>query len=104
MDFTTAIIAGVLCGLAGSFAPAFLFEKALKPGTRVSMSAGVACIMVSFVFMSLALLAVFTLASTEVFTFGCAMVLSFLLFWAVEAVRAWKAAQAAQRAREGKEA
>ncbi len=104
MDSMTAILAGILCGLVGSFAPAFLFEKAMKPGTRVSMSVGIASVMVSFVFLSLALLAVYVLASTEVLTFGCAMVLTFLLFWAVEAVRAWKAAQAAQRAKEGKEA
>lgn len=104
MDSMTAILAGVLCGLVGSFAPAFLFEKALKSGTRVSMSAGIASIMVSFVFLSLALLAVYVLASTEVLAFGCAMVLAYLLFWAVEAVRAWKAAQVAQRAKEGKEA
>ena len=30
MDSMTAILAGILCGLVGSFAPAFLFEKALK--------------------------------------------------------------------------
>lgn len=98
MGLSSAIIAGVLCGLAGSFAPAFLFEKALKTGTRVSMAAGMASVLSSFLFLSLALLAVYVAAGTEVLTFGCAMILSFLLFWAIEAVRAWKAAQAAQRA------
>jgi threonine/homoserine/homoserine lactone efflux protein len=93
MVSTSTIVAGALCGLVGSIAPAFLFEQALKPGTKVNMAAGLASILVSFVLLSMALLAVYVLASEKVLTFGCSMVAAYLLFWAVEAIRAWMAAQ-----------
>ena len=51
-----------------------------------------ASIFSSFVLLSLAQLAVYCFASEKALTFGCAMVVSFLLIWAVEAARAWKAA------------
>lgn len=58
----------------------------------MNLSLGMVSIFSSFVSLSLAQAAVFCLASEKALTFGCAMVASFLLFWAVEAVRAWKAA------------
>lgn len=87
-----AMLAGAVCGLIGCAFPAFLFEGALKEGTRVNMAAGIASILSSFLLLSLALLAVYAAASESVLVFGCAMVASFLLFWAVEAIRAWRVA------------
>ncbi|QOY60764.1 hypothetical protein [Thermophilibacter immobilis] len=92
MDFSTAIVAGGICGLVGCVTPAVVFERALRPGTRVSMSAGIASIMVSFLVLSGVLLVVYLVTDTGLLEFGCAMVASFLLFWAVEALRAWRAA------------
>lgn len=90
----STILAGAVCAVIGSVFPGFLFEKALKEGKRakVSMSLGMASIFSSFVLLSLAQLAVYCFASEKALTFGCAMVASFLLIWAVEAARAWKAA------------
>lgn len=92
MGQASTILAGAACGLVGSIAPSFLYERALKPGTRVSVGMGLASIFVSFMFMTLALLAAYLAAKDEVLAFGCAMVATFLLFWAVEAVRGWRAA------------
>ena len=92
VDIAPEVMAGVLCGLVGCAAPGFLFERALKKGKRVSVGLGVASILVSFLMLSLALLAVRVLAAEKVLPFGCAMVAAFLLFWAVEAVRGWMAA------------
>ncbi|MDO4848585.1 MAG: hypothetical protein Q4B45_02245 [Coriobacteriia bacterium] len=90
----TFILAGLACGIIGSAFPGFLFEKALKGGTtaKVNLSLGMVSIFSSFVLLSLAQLVVYRLASEKALTFGCAMVASFLLFWAIEAARAWKAA------------
>lgn len=94
MNELTFILVGALCGIIGSAFPGFLFEKALKEGTtaKVNLSLGMLSIFSSFVFLSLAQVVVYRLASEKALAFGCAMVASFLLFWAVEAVRAWKAA------------
>ena len=94
MPELSTILAAAACALIGSAFPGFLFERALKGGTRakVSLSAGMVSIFSSFILMSLAQLAVFCLASEKALVFGCAMVAFFLLFWAVEAVRAWRAA------------
>ncbi len=94
MDGLTFILGGAACGIIGSAFPGFLFEKALKEGTKakVNLSLGMVSIFSSFVLLSLAQLVVYRLASEKAFVFGCAMVASFLLFWAVEAARAWKAA------------
>ncbi len=90
----TFILAGLACGIMGSAFPGLLFEKALKGGktAKVNLSLGMVSIFSSFVLLSLAQLAVYRLASEKALTFGCAMVASFLLFWAIEAARAWKAA------------
>lgn len=90
-DLTT-IFAGVVCALVGSVAPAILFENALKPGRRVSLAAGLASILSSFLFLALALLVEYVYASEKFLAFGCAMAAAFLLFWSAEALRAWRAA------------
>ncbi len=94
MNELTFILVGALWGIIGSVFPGFLFEKALKGGTtaKVNLSLGMVSIFSSFVLLSLAQLVVYHLASEKALAFGCAMVASFLLFWAVEAARAWKAA------------
>lgn len=96
MDQATAVAAGVLFGLLGCLAPALLFERALRTGTRVSVGAGIASILASFLVMSCAILAVRLLAGSGFVEFGFSMVASFLLFWGVEAVRAWRAANGRQ--------
>lgn len=92
MDQATALVAGACFGLLGCIAPALLFEQALKKGTRVSVGAGMASILVSFLALSGALLVAYLVASERLLEFGCSMVASFLLFWGVEARRAWRAA------------
>ncbi len=100
MDISTAIVAGGICGLAGCVTPAVLFERALRPSARVSVSAGIASIMVSFLVLSGVMCTVYLVTDTGFLEFGCAMAASFLLFWAVEALRAWRAANGRAHGRE----
>ena len=92
MDLPTAVFFGVLFGLMGCLAPAVLFERALAGGAGVSLGMCLASILVSLVMLTVVLLVVYTAAGTGFLEFGCAMVVSFLLFWAVEAVRGWRSA------------
>lgn len=92
MDLPVAVVCGALFGLLGCVAPAVPFEWALRGGARASVAVGLASCLVSFLVLTGALLAVYIVARAGFFEFGCAMVASFLLFWAVEAVRAWRAA------------
>ena len=87
-----AIVSGVLFGLMGCVAPAALFERALRGGAQVSLGAAIAAVGVSFFTLTAVLLVVYTATNAGFLEFGCAMVGSFLLFWAVEAVRGWRAA------------
>lgn len=93
MDFAMAVALGALTGIVGSLAPAALFERALRGGTRVSMGAGVASILASFFVLSAALLAVRLATDAGFVEYGCSTAAAFLVFWAVEAVRAWRAAK-----------
>lgn len=92
MNTAAALIAGAFFGILGCAAPAFLFERALKTGTRVSMAAGLASVLSSFLLESVVLLVAYRAMRSSFLEFGCAMVGSFLLFWGVESVRAWRAA------------
>ena len=92
MDFSVAVIAGAFFGLMGCMAPAVLFERALRGGACPSLAAGIAAVGVSFVTLTVALLVVYTATDTGFLEFGSSMVVSFLLFWGVEAVRGWRAA------------
>ncbi len=92
MDLPVAVAFGALFGLMGCVAPAALFERALAGGAGVSLGMCMASILVSLVALTVILLVVYTAASAGFLEFGCAMVASFLLFWAVEAVRGWRAA------------
>lgn len=94
MSSASACVAGVFFGLLGSLPPAYLFERALKTGTRASVGSGLASILASFVLQSLALVAVGLLARERLLEFGCTMVGAFLCVWGVESVRAWRAANA----------
>lgn len=92
-----AIVAGVVCGLVGCAAPAFLFEEVLTKGRRVQVSSGLVSIIVSFALMLVALFVVHAVRSELVLAFGCSMVATFLLFWGVESLRAWRAANVAPK-------
>lgn len=101
MSLPTAAIVGGLVGVVGCVPAAILFEGALRRGARVSVTAGIASVMVSYLMLLVALLVVYVVADgagDEFLVFACSMVALFLLFWAVEAVRAWRAANGGPRA------
>ncbi|OUO45822.1 hypothetical protein B5F79_08720 [Olsenella sp. An285] len=91
MDLPVAIVFGALFGLMGCVAPAALYERVLRGGS-VSLAAGIAAVGMSLLTLTAVLLVVYTATNAGFLEFGCAMVGSFLLFWAVEAVRGWRAA------------
>lgn len=92
MDVTVAVIAGALFGLLGCAAPGALFERALRGSRAVSLAAGLTAVGVSFLTLTVVLLVVYTATDAGFLEFGSSMVVSFLLFWGVEAVRGWRAA------------
>lgn len=92
MDFSVAVISGAFFGLLGCVAPVMLFERALRGGAGPSLASGIAAVGVSFVTLTVVLLVVYTATDTGFLEFGSSMVASFLLVWAVEAVRGWRAA------------
>ena len=92
MDPQVAIVSGALFGLVGCVAPAVLFERALRGSRAVSLAAGLAAVTVSFLTLTVVLLVVYTATNAGFLEFGCALVVSFLLFWGIEAIRAWRAA------------
>lgn len=92
MGTASAVAVGALAGIVGSVPSAILFEFALKRSARVNLAAGIASVFVSFLVLSGALLAVYLREEERLLEFGCAMVASFLLFWAIEALRAWRVA------------
>ena len=100
MDVTSAVLAGALAGLAGCVPLAVPFEGALRAGAKVSIAAGMAGVMASFLMMTVALAAAYAVAGAgrPFLAFACSMVALFLLFWAVEAIRAWRAANGRRRA------
>ncbi|MBM6816937.1 hypothetical protein H6A23_07135 [Olsenella uli] len=102
MEPQVAIAAGALFGLLGCVAPAVLFERALRGSRAVSLAAGIAAVGVSFLTLTVVLLVVYAATNGGFLEFGCALVGSFLLFWAIEAIRAWRAANGRPQ-REGKD-
>lgn len=92
MGIMYLLTVGVVCGVVGCIPSAFLFEEALKQGRRVNVGEGLRSILVSFAMLSFAIVVVWLVDSSAVLWFGCAMIASFLLFWAVEALRGWRAA------------
>ena len=56
MSLPTAAIVGGLVGVVGGVPAAILFEGALKRGARVSVAAGIASVMVSYLMLLVALL------------------------------------------------
>lgn len=89
MESLIVIVGGVVCALVGSLPPAVLLEGVLKQGMRARVAQGLVSILLSFGFMSVALMLVRMVSKSEILTFGVAMMASFLLFWGVEALRAW---------------
>ena len=57
MNQTLAIALGAVCGIVGAIPSGVLFERALKRGTKdsVSVEAGLASTMASFLFLSAAI-------------------------------------------------
>lgn len=101
MSLPAAAIAGGLVGMVGCVPSALLFERALKRGAKVSVTAGIASVMVSYLMLLVALLVAYVVSDgtgDEFLVFACSMVALFLLFWAVEAVRAWRAANGGPQA------
>ena len=80
MDSQVAIVSGAL------------FERALRGNPGVSLASGIAAVGVSFFSLTVVLLVVYTATNAGFLEFGCALVVSFLLFWGIEAIRAWRAA------------
>ena len=85
-------VAAIVCGLAGALPQAYLFEKALKGYKDVRVSLGLLSVIVSFVTLTLVLLAVWIVAPEQELVFGTVMVSAYLALWGAEAVRAWRAA------------
>lgn len=85
-------VAAIVCGLAGAFPQAYLFERALKGYKDVRMDLGLLSVVVSFVSLTLVLLVVWIVAPAQELVFGTVMVSAYLVLWGVEAVRAWRAA------------
>lgn len=92
MSPSTAALVGALVGAVGCVPAAVLFERALKRGAKVSVTAGIASVMVSYLMLLAALVVAYVVDADDFLAFACSMVASFLLVWAVEAVRGWRAA------------
>lgn len=95
MNQTLAIALGAACGIVGATPSGVLFERALKRGTKdsVSVEAGLASTMASFLFLSAAIYVAHLLMGDYDLWFGCSAVVVFLGFWGIESVKGWKAAQ-----------
>ncbi len=101
MGTSWTVVSGAIVALLACLPAAWLYELALKGGRRsgvVSVELGLACILTSFVLMSVAVLVVHCTAEEATLPFGCAMVVTFLVFWGAESVRGWRAANAAGKA------
>ncbi|MBE6479062.1 MAG: hypothetical protein IJI88_05695 [Atopobiaceae bacterium] len=96
------MVLGAVMGLLGFLPSGILFELVLTRGKRVGVGAGLASVLVSFAFMSVAALAVRLLKHELTLVFGGAMACTFLAAWAVEAWRAWRDANAPASPGEGK--
>ena len=92
MEGVAAMALGALTGVVCSLPSAYLFERALREEGQVSLAAGLGSVMFSFLALTVCVAVVYSVSVAVLMEFGCTMVASFLLFWAVEAVRAWRAA------------
>lgn len=93
MHGTLAVITGAVLGIVASLPAGVLFERALKRSGNVSVGAGLLSILASFGMLSVGIVVVRLAAREYVLLFGTAEAASFLLVWAVEAIRAWRDAQ-----------
>ncbi len=94
MEGWGAMAAGIICGLAGSAPQAYLFEAAHRGRGTVSVGLGLASVAISFISLTLVLLAVWLIVPEQELTFGVSMIVGYLALWGIEAVRAWRAAKA----------
>lgn len=97
-------VAAIVCGLAGAAPQAYLFEKALKGYKNLRVDLGLLSVVVSFVSLTLVLLAVWIVAPDRELVFGTVMVVAYLTLWGVEAIRAWRAANGIKRRGVGNQA
>ena len=91
MNQTLAIALGAVCGIVGAIPSGVLFERGTKDS--VSVEAGLASTMASFLFLSAAIYVAHLLMGDYDLWFGCSAVVVFLGFWGIESVKGWKAAQ-----------
>lgn len=94
---TGSVILGIICGLAGALPPAYLFEVALK-SNRANMAQGFVSLAASFVMLLTALMVVYVTIPATLISFTFALVITFLGFWTVMALRALKQAKLASQA------
>lgn len=95
MNQAFAIVIGAACGVVGTIPSVVLFERANKRGTNhsVSVGAGLASTLVSFLLLSAAIYVAHLWARAYELAFGVATVVAFLVVWGVESIRGLRAAQ-----------
>lgn len=95
MNQAFAIVLGAVCGVIGAIPSAVLFERANKRGTNhnVSVGAGLATTLVSFLLLSAAIYVAHLRARAYEAGFGIATVVAFLVVWGVESIRGLRAVQ-----------
>ena len=91
MDTRFAILLGIISGLVGCALPVRFIERVWRGGRTQDngIFEGLMAIVVSFVLMSLCILAVYVISQEEhhLLAFGCSMVGTFLVVLVVETVR-----------------
>lgn len=91
MDTRSAIRLGIISGLVGCILPVRFFERVAQ-GSKTQegdLSEGFMAVLISFVLMSLCILAMYAVSQEEhhLIAFGCSMVGTFIIVLLVEAVR-----------------
>lgn len=100
VDWSVAVLCGIVAGIVGSIPMWYACESALK-GVRVpSIARGLVSVMVSFALLSTSIAVAWALVPDVLVPFGVGEAASFLLLWIVEAWRAWRDAQGAAMHRE----
>lgn len=102
MGGVQTIVMGSALGVVGALPMVVLLEQALGKRRTPTVADGLACVMITFVAMSCTILAVRVVSRDDVLLFGATEAFSFLLVWAIEAVRAWRDAQRGASPRERK--
>ena len=96
------VVLGAVLGVVGALPAVYLLEQALRKRGAANVATGLISVMISFIMLSSAILAVWLLSRDNVLAFGVAEAAAFLLVWVIEAVRAWRDAQRGASPRERK--